>query len=393
MALDGIVIANLVHELNETVLNTRISKIAQPETDELLFTLKGKDGQKRLLLSASASLPLIYLTGNNKPSPMTAPNFCMLLRKHIANGRITKIWQPDMERIINFEIEHLNELGDLCRKTLIVEIMGKHSNIIFCDDTGRIIDSIKHIPAQVSSVREVLPGRDYFIPKTQEKYNPLHTDPDFFRSHVCKKPMSISKAIYSTYTGISPVIANEICHRASIDGDQATDALSEDAALHLYHNFSWMMEDVTACNFSPNIIMNGKEPVEFSAFHLSIYEDSTCVDYPSISAVLEQYYAKKNEYTRIRQKSVDLRKIVSNTLERERKKYELQKKQLKDTEKREKYKVYGELLTTYGYQAKEGDKSLEAMNYYTNEMIKIPLDETLSPLENAKTIFQQIQRN
>lgn len=279
MALDGIVIANLVHELNETVLNTRISKIAQPETDELLFTLKGKDGQKRLLLSASASLPLIYLTGNNKPSPMTAPNFCMLLRKHIANGRITKIWQPDMERIINFEIEHLNELGDLCRKTLIVEIMGKHSNIIFCDDTGRIIDSIKHIPAQVSSVREVLPGRDYFIPKTQEKYNPLHTDLDFFRSHVCKKPMSISKAIYSTYTGISPVIANEICHRASIDGDQATDALSEDAALHLYHNFSWMMEDVTACNFSPNIIMNGKEPVEFSAFPLSIYEDSTCVDY------------------------------------------------------------------------------------------------------------------
>ena len=176
MALDGIVIANLVHELNETVLNTRISKIAQPETDELLFTLKGKDGQKRLLFSASASLPLIYLTGNNKPSPMTAPNFCMLLRKHIANGRITKIWQPDMERIINFEIEHLNELGDLCRKTLIVEIMGKHSNIIFCDDTGRIIDSIKHIPAQVSSVHEVLPGRDYFIPKTQEKYNPLHTD-------------------------------------------------------------------------------------------------------------------------------------------------------------------------------------------------------------------------
>lgn len=389
MALDGIVIANLVHELNETVLNTRISKIAQPETDELLFTLKGKDGQKRLLLSASASLPLIYLTGNNKPSPMTAPNFCMLLRKHIANGRITKIWQPDMERIINFEIEHLNELGDLCRKTLIVEIMGKHSNIIFCDDTGRIIDSIKHIPAQVSSVREVLPGRDYFIPKTQEKYNPLHTDLDFFRSHVCKKPMSISKAIYSTYTGISPVIANEICHRASIDGDQATDALSEDAALHLYHNFSWMMEDVTACNFSPNIIMTGKEPVEFSAFHLSIYEDSTCVDYPSISAVLEQYYAKKNEYTRIRQKSVDLRKIVSNTLERERKKYDLQKKQLKDTEKREKYKVYGELLTTYGYQAKEGDKSLEAMNYYTNEMIKIPLDETLSPLENAKKYFNK----
>ena len=131
MAFDGIVIANLVKELNETIQNGRISKIAQPENDELLLTIKGNRGQIRLLLSASASLPLIYLTTENKPSPMTAPNFCMLLRKHIANGRITKIEQPNMERIIKFEIEHLNELGDLCHKWLIVEIMGKHSNIIF----------------------------------------------------------------------------------------------------------------------------------------------------------------------------------------------------------------------------------------------------------------------
>ena len=169
MAFDGIVIANLVRELNDTILNGRISKIAQPEHDELLLTLKGQKGQIRLVLSASASLPLIYETMENKPSPMTAPNFCMLLRKHIANGRITKIYQPGMERIINFEIEHLNELGDLCHKQLIVEIMGKHSNIIFCDENLKIIDSIKHISAQVSSIREVLPGRTYFIPETQER--------------------------------------------------------------------------------------------------------------------------------------------------------------------------------------------------------------------------------
>ena len=159
MAFDGIVIANLVKELNEHILNGRISKIGQPENDELLLTIKGNSGQMRLLLSASASLPLIYLTKTNKPSPMTAPNFCMLLRKHIANGRITKITQPHMERIINFEIEHLNELGDLCHKRLIIEIMGKHSNIIFCNEDGKIIDSIKHIPAQVSSVREELRGQ------------------------------------------------------------------------------------------------------------------------------------------------------------------------------------------------------------------------------------------
>ena len=142
MAFDGIVIANLVKELNEQILNTRISKIAQPENDELLFTLKGQNGQKRLLLSASASLPLIYLTDLNKPGPMTAPNFCMLLRKHIANGRITKIYQPELERIIHFEIEHLNELGDLCHKTLTIEIMGKLTPAGNC--LSYLINSIMH---------------------------------------------------------------------------------------------------------------------------------------------------------------------------------------------------------------------------------------------------------
>ena len=166
MAFDGIVVADLVHELKEELLNGRIARIVQPEPDELLLTIKTPDGQKRLLICADASLPLVYLTDSNKSAPMTAPNFCMLLRKHIGNGRIIDISQPKLERIIRFTIEHLNELGDLCRKFLIVEIMGKHSNIIFCTEDGKIIDSIKHVSAQMSSVREVLPGREYFIPDT-----------------------------------------------------------------------------------------------------------------------------------------------------------------------------------------------------------------------------------
>ena len=158
MALDGLVIAGMVQELNTCILGGRISKIAQPESDELMLTIKSERRQQyRLLISAGASLPLIYFTDQNKPAPLTAPNFCMLLRKHIGGGKFTRIWQPGLERIINFEIEHLNELGDVCHKTLVVEIMGKHSNIIFCNEEGMIIDSIKHISSQVSSVREVLP--------------------------------------------------------------------------------------------------------------------------------------------------------------------------------------------------------------------------------------------
>ena len=233
MALDGITIANIVYELKQTVLEGRIYKIAQPENDELLLTIKNRDGQQRLLISAGASLPFIYLTKNNKQSPLTAPNFCMLLRKHIQNGRIISISQPGLERVIRFDIEHLNEMGDLCKKILVVEIMGKHSNIIFLDDNSTIIDSIKHISSMISSVREVLPGKDYFIPSTQNKYDPLAfiapLQPDgtesrsLFISQLKDKSIPLSKALYTTFTGISPVIAEEICFRASVDSAGSAD--------------------------------------------------------------------------------------------------------------------------------------------------------------------------
>ena len=389
MAFDGIVIASLVKELKESIQNGRISKIAQPEKDELLLTIKGTKGQTRLVLSASASLPLVYLTERNKPSPMTAPNFCMLLRKHIANGKITKISQPQMERIIQFEIEHLDDLGDLRHKQLIVEIMGKHSNIIFCDEGGKIIDSIKHISAQVSSVREVLPGRDYFIPKTQQKSNPLEANQDSFLETVCEKPLPAAKAIYSSFTGISPTIASEICFRALVDGERPIAALSEEERLHLYHHFAWMMEDVREGRFAPNIVRRQKEPIEFSALELKQYADYETSPYPSISAVLEAFFAARSSYARIRQKSADLRKIVSTVLDRSRKKYDLQQKQLKDTEKREKYKVYGELIHTYGYGLEEGAKQLEALDYYTDKTVSVPLDPQLTPQENAKKYFDR----
>lgn len=390
MALDGIVISNITAELQQALTGARISKIAQPEADELLLTLKGPAGQYRLLLSAGASLPLIYLTQTNKPAPLTAPNFCMLLRKHIGNGRITRIWQPGLERIIHFEIEHRNEMGDLCQKDLILELMGKHSNIIFCTQEGMIIDSIKHVSAQTSSVREVLPGRDYFIPVTQEKCDPLKTSSEEFCSTVFAKPMPLAKALYTSYTGISPVIAEELCHRASVESAQSANTISELEQLHLYHLFELMMEDVKHAQFAPCIIYDEDQvPVEFASLPLTMYQDMQTVSFDSASEMLETYYAMKNTVTRIRQKSSDLRRIASTALDRSRKKYDLQKRQLKDTEKRDKYKVYGELIHAYGYGVEEGAKSFDALNYYTNEMLTIPLDPTLSTQENAKKYFDK----
>lgn len=389
MAFDGITIANIVKECRSALLGSRIYKIAQPEADELLLTLKTENGQKRLLISAGASLPLIYLTEANKPSPMTAPNFCMLLRKHIQNGRITGISQPGLERIVRIDIEHLDELGDLCRKTLVVEIMGKHSNIIFCNEENKIIDSIKHISGMVSSVREVLPGRDYFIPETQEKKNPLLFTKEEFFSAVTEKAVPSYKAIYSAFTGISPVIAQEVCYRAGVDGDRPASSLDTALKEALFHAFSSLMDEVKAGNFAPNIVYENKTPIEFASVPLTMYSADASVSYSSVSALLEQYYAEKNTVTRIRQKSVDLRKIVQTALERNVKKYDLQLRQMKDTEKRDKYKVYGELINTYGYGVEPGAKSMEALNYYTNEMITIPLDPLLSPGENAKKYFDK----
>ena len=393
MAFDGITIANIVHELRENLLDGRINKIAQPETDELLLTIKTPKGQKRLSISASASLPLIYLTETNKPSPMTAPNFCMLLRKHINNGRITAITQPKLERIIRFEVEHLDELGDLCKKYLIIEIMGKHSNIIFCTEDNKIIDSIKHISAQISSVREVLPGRDYFIPQAAGKKDPLSSDEAVFKETLSASQAPSGKAIYTSFTGLSPVMAEEFCHLASIDADVPAASLSDLELTHLSRTLVLAMEQVRDGLFSPNILYKEEEPVEFSALPLTSWPpEYKAVTYESISSTLELYYSSKNIITRIRQKSADLRRIVQTALERSYKKYDLQLKQLKDTEKRDKYKVYGELLNTYGYELSGGEKELECINYYTNEPIKIPLDPQLTARENSQKFFDKYNK-
>ncbi len=391
MAFDGIVIANLVQELNQTILNTKISKIAQPEADELLLTCKGQNGQHRLLLSASASLPFVYLTKENKPGPLNAPTFCMVLRKYIANGRIIGIYQPHMERIIHFEIEHLDELGDLRRKTLIIELMGKHSNIIFCQEDGTIIDSIKHISSMMSSLREVLPGRPYFIAATQEgKQNPLEVSQEDVLAAISGRPTTLTKAVYSAFTGISPLAAQEISYRAGMDADAPVASFSQEQLQHFSNHFCWFMEEVSEGRFKPQIIRKGKEPVEFSSMPLTMYQDYESTAYASISQVLELFYAEKNAFARIRQKSADLRRITATALERSQKKYQLQEKQLRDTKKREKYKIYGELIQAFGYGLEEGAKSLTAENYYDeNKPITIPLDPELTPLENAKKYFER----
>ncbi|MBQ2041511.1 MAG: NFACT family protein [Lachnospiraceae bacterium] len=427
MAYDGIVTAAVVRELNDRLLMGSISKVAQPEKDELLLTLKCSRQQLRLCISANASTPMVYLREENELSPATAPNFCMTLRKHIGGGRITRIFQPSasgfggnggagdpegtgdasgslplhegLERIIVFEIEHLDEMGDVSRKYLICELMGKHSNIILTKPDLTIIDSIKHVSHMTSSVREVLPGRTWFIPDAAAKANPvtLCRDAEAFRRVIRGGAgnESIFKHFYLSVTGISPSVSGEILHRAGVDPDLPHADLSDDESDRIFTAFSGLMQDVLAGRFEPCIIYDGDRLSEFSAVRLSSLEggDLSCETFGSISEVIRLFYERRDRQNRIRAKSEDIRRVLKTLTERASKKLELLEKQYKDTDKRDQYRIWGELLNTYGYSLNGGEDHLVCSNYYDEGRdIRIPLDRNLSAQENAKKYFERYQK-
>lgn len=392
MSFDGTVIAGITYELNTLLKGGYISKISQPEKDALLLTIKNNRTQYRLFLSANASLPLLYITNAPKKSPLTAPNFCMLLRKHLTSAKILEITQPSLERIVRIKVEHLNEMGDLSIKTLVIELMGKYSNIILLDNTDTVIDSIKRISSLISSVREILPGKSYFIPSQKGRQNPFEVGLSYFNNTIAEKPMPICKALYTSLTGFSPQIANEICLLSNIDENLSATTLTTDQIETLYANFKYIIEKLRTSNFLPTTYCVNDEPRYFSAFNLTIYDDLEKHTYSDLSTLLEDFYTSKDNFNRTRQKSKELRQIISNMIARTSNKLDIFIKQLKDTETRDKYKLYGELITTYGYSAKDGDEFLTATDFYTGKELKIKLDPTIPVIANAKKYFDRYAR-
>lgn len=394
MAFDGITTAALCSELNRRLSGGRISKVAQPESDELQITVNTPEGNLKLLLSADASLPLVYITENSKKSPLNAPNFCMVLRKRLQGGRIISVSQPGLERAIRIDAEHLDEMGDVKRVSLVTEIMGKHSNIILTeDDNGceRIIDSIKHVSLAVSSVREVLPGREYFIPNTMEKADLLSSSEEEIKKILASYPGPVFKGIYTSFTGLSPLAAHEMAFEAGVDGDAPTASLSDEEMGKLVSALVSMKERILAGEFSPCIAYTGGKPQEYAAFDLDMYkgpEDSISSIY-SMSTVLEKYYSEKQSLVRMNQKSSDLKRVVKTLIERDSHTLDEQTRQLQKTGDRDKYRIWGELLNAFGYSAQPGAKEITVDNYYTNEKETIPLDPTLSAQETAVKYFDR----
>ena len=388
MAFDGVVVAAVTHELNACLRDGRIDKIYQPEKDEIILTVRAQGANYRLLLSANPSYPRLHLTQSARENPLAPPMFCMVLRKHLSGGRIVRFEQPDFERIVRIGIEALNEMGDRAEKTLIIEIMGKHSNIILVDEHGIILDSAKHVPRGTSSVRQVLPGREYESAPDQKKTNPLALIDGGGGAHNALYGAA-HKAVYQAYRGISPALAIEICYRAGVEPDEE---ICEADAPKLMDCLADVMKSVARADFVPEIVFDGAgEPKGFFVTRNRFIGDLRRQQYSGTSEMLEMFYSSRDTSNRARQKSADLRKLVGNLIDRCVKKADIQRKTLEEIEDRDELRLFGDLITANIYAIERGATSFTCVNFYIEDTpeITIRLDATKTAAENAQTYFKK----
>ena len=399
MALDGLVIHSIVDELHKKLLGGKIDKVYQPENDEIVLHIRNNKENFKLVLSCSASNPRVYLASDyKKENPINAPMFCMLFRKYIQGGNIVNVSQVDFERIIKISVESFDELKEKTTKDIIIEIMGRHSNIILTHSSNnKIIDSAKRIPPSVSRVRQILPGQTYVLPPKQDKLNPI-TDISLntFVDTLSSFDGPIFKAIYSKFLGISPVIAKEICFRANIDENLLVSEISSDDISKIYREFHNLFKYIKDNIYNPCMVIDTSidKVLDFSCINLSLFSNLSIINDDSISKILENYYATKDIKDRIHQRSSDLRKSISIKLDRLYNKLNKQEKELIESENADIYKIKGELITSYIYMIEKGMESVEVANFYDPEYknIKISLNTNFTPSENVQKYFKKYNK-
>lgn len=393
MALDAVAIQALVGEL-QCLVDGRVDKIHQPERDEIIVSVRTLDKSYKLLLSASSANPRFHLTDYTKKNPKTAPLFCMLLRKHINSGKIKSIEQIDFERIVKISVDSYDELGDYTTKYIYVEIMGRHSNIILVNHEGRIIDSIKRIDDTVSSVREILPGGVYELPPRQEKKDLILWDNN---SELNLAEFKADRALISEVGGISPLTARELLYKVFDTTDVLTETVNTNRNAMLKLEILKLRDTVMSGEFSPCMvedITTGKL-VEFSAIPIMQYETLARVkEYETMNGLVDEFYHLRDVRERMRQKTADLTKLLSNARERVSKKLDILNRTLKDAENMDKYRERAELITANIYRISEGQKSVEVENYFDSDMgtVKIELDPGLSPSQNAQKYYKKYNK-
>ncbi len=397
LSYDGIILDNVKNELENLISNARIEKVYQPEADELTILLRSTSNNYKLLLSANSKYPRVHLTSSNKNNPDNAPLFCMMLRKHLSGGKIIKFNQPEFERILEIYIEVLDEYRDLVVKKLVIEIMGKHSNIILTDENDVIIDSIKHIPETVSSIRTVLPKIPYVYPPSQNKLNPTKVTSEMFINFIkiADNSLTVAKFLTSSFTGLSPLVIEEICYLAKVESTSVLQVLSHSQIEALCHSFFAIVSFVKVKNYSNFIFYDTKRnPIDFYSVPLSSKSDYNIIHFESASVMLDKYYSEKDNSDRLKQRYSDIKKLIENHLDRAQKKKILQLKSLDDTKGADAYKLKGDLVLSYIYMIKKGMTEIDVQNFYSenSENVKLVLDKDLTPSENAQRFFSRYNK-
>jgi len=382
MAFDGFVTKAVVDECNSLLKTGRISKIYQSTDSDILMQIRANGENRRLLISANLSFPRIHLTDQQWENPLEPPMFCMLLRKHCEGAIIEKISQVGMERIIHVDMRIRDELGDFKLRRLVVEIMGRHSNILLIDpEKNMILDGIHHVTPGVSRHRIVLPGRTYVAPPEQNKKNPLLVNKEEFIHSLDFNRGKIDKQLVEQYTGLSPLLAREIVYRAGLGGRDP-----------LWSSFEQIMEQVRTGDYHPQIV-KGNEKNVFSIVDLT-HVSGEKVTFSTISECIDRFYSGKAERDAVRQKALDLIRFTTNEIEKNKNKIQKLEAERTAALEADHYRLYGELLTAYMHQLKKGDAVAVVQNYYEEEsqLVEIPMDPAKSPSENAQQYYKKYNK-
>ncbi len=389
MPLDAICLTGIVRELRQEIVGLRVEKVQQPARDQVILTLRGN---KKLLLCAGANQARIHLTALSRENPAAPPMFCMLLRKHLGGGRLSGLEQPALERVVILTIDVVDELGEPGQRRLVLECMGRHSNLILLDGQGRIIDCLRRVDLEMSEQRQVLPGLFYRLPPAQEKADPLSTgEADFRRLLSGANPeQEAASFLLDAFFGLSPLACREIACRAGVETLLTPEG--REALCAAFFDWQQLVRDEA---FRPCLLLRDGRPADFSYLPLLQYGSSAqAQEWDAFSPMLDAFYETREQAERLRQRGQDLQRAASNARDRARRKLALQEKEYAQTQDRDRLRICGELITANLYRMERGQSLLRAQNYYdpAGGEIDIPLDPLLTPQQNAAKYFKQYNK-
>ncbi len=397
MPIDAVFLSGLRAELEGALLSCRVDKVQQPERDTILLQLRGAAGGGKLLLTASPNHPRLQLTALSFENPAQPPMFCMLLRKHLTGGRLTAILQPPMERLVELQFDCIDEMGTPCRKSLILELMGRNSNLILTGADGRIIDCLRRVDFEMSEQRQVLPGLYYRLPPTQGKRNPFETDAPALEKLLgaCSGQTKADTFLLESFGGLSPLLCRELAYRVFGSVDFDLSALSSQARAEAAQRLFTAMQQLQGGGKTPTVLLRDDTPWDFTCVPVLQYEGAVLQQTASsFSALLDGFYAKRDSLERMRQKTQTLRKTLTNLHSRTARKLQNQRRELEATYDREQLRRLGDIVTANLHAISRGQARLTAVDFYDPEMkeIDIPLNPAISPQQNAAKFYKDYQK-